>query len=155
MNDPRYIFSWQVQPDLKFSWRVVQELKNELNADEARRNEILTGYPHPQHFIEFKNLNLEQLEQLVAENFIHLQEQQNNSPTTEEFLAFMRRFPEVKAHGYALPLEREDYSMSIEGLDYAGPVSDELEEAFDWVYMYKNEADDYINTPVRVYCWYD
>jgi len=140
------------QSSLKLGWQIRQELKNGLNADEKRRNEIITGttddFPHG--LIDF-DISLPQLELLVQENFIRLQEAQNDSPTTEEFLHFMRNFPEVKAMGYALPLYRDDYRVVIEGLKYNGHISDELGEAFDQF----SEADEYENTFFKLKCWYD
>ena len=59
---------------------------------------------------------LEVLEKLFAEKFIDPQSRQNFSPTAQEFLEFMRKYPTVIAHGYALSPYHDDYQLSIEGL---------------------------------------
>jgi len=138
------------------SWQIHRQLVNGLNADEDLRNSIITGTTdkYPYGIIGFE-ISLEQLEQLVRENFINLKDAQNDSPTAGEFLEFMRQYPEVRAHGYAQPLLDSDfynaYRVTIEGLIYRGPVSNELEEAFDEF----STADEYRNEPNLLRCWYD
>ena len=59
---------------------------------------------------------LEALELLFAEKFIDPHSRQNYSPSAHEFLQFMRKYPNVVAHGYAVSPYRDDYRISIEGL---------------------------------------
>jgi len=69
--------------------------------DVTRRNKLL-GLPNNSESIDcqsFYGLSVGVLEILIAEGFIDLDENQNNSPTTEEFLEFMKKYPDVKAHG--------------------------------------------------------
>jgi len=65
----------------------------------------------------FKDMSLELLNTLIEENFIDPKESQNYSPTTQEFLELMQKFPSLRAHGYVVSPERDDYRVAIEGVD--------------------------------------
>jgi hypothetical protein len=66
--------------------------------------------------IDIDAISLATLEALVREGFIDPDACQKYSPTTTQFLMFMRRHPAVVAHGYAVSPYRDDYRVSIEGL---------------------------------------
>ena len=105
-----------------------------LNYDQNRRDEILfAGHTlrYSGGIERFDRLTLDRLELLVAENFIDLESSQNYSPTAGEFLDFMRVYPAVMAHGYAVSSERSDYRVTLEGLQCpAEKVNEELRLAF-------------------------
>jgi hypothetical protein len=63
-----------------------------------------------------ESISLETLEILLAEKFIEPDESQDFSPSTSEFLEFMRIHPETYAHGYAISPYRDDYRVTIEGI---------------------------------------
>jgi hypothetical protein len=90
-----------------------------FNKDTKRRAEIL-GIPDDYPFggiRKFKNATAEQIKTLIDENFLAPSDTQNDSPTAKEFLEFMEEYPEVKAHGYVVSPDRDDYRVTIEGLE--------------------------------------
>lgn len=71
----------------------------------------------------FRGLTTDALAELLKHNFIELTEAQNDSPTVEEFSELMQRWPELTAHGYAVTNERDDYRVTIEGLECMNPIT--------------------------------
>jgi hypothetical protein len=131
---------------------------SELNRDHEERDRLLFGrainWGHEGlgGIERFSGLGVETLRTLVARNFADPADRQNDSPTLGEFLRFLEKHPEVRAHGYAVSPEREDYRVTIEGLEYAGPVSAELRREFRQM---NGAADECVCEAGRLYCWYD
>ncbi len=78
----------------------------------------------------FKNLTLEKLEKLIELGFCDPVGRQNDSPTAQQFLKFMQKYPDVKAHGYCIHRGRKDYRMTIEGLHLTVNETDLKDPAF-------------------------
>lgn len=62
-------------------------------------------------------ITLYQLDALIAEGFTEPNDRQNRSPTASQFLNFMKRWPTAVANGYAVHPDRDDYRVTVEGLD--------------------------------------
>src|SRR4051812_33608131 len=90
-----------------------------LNRNHARRDEILstTELRYSAGIKPFTDLSVHKLRQLLDEGFIHLDCRQNCSPSTQEFLRFMERWPAVRARGYAVSRRREDYRVTLDGIE--------------------------------------
>ena len=69
--------------------------------------------------IRVDHLSIAVLEKLLEEKFINPDGRQNESPSAIEFIRFMRKYPSVQAHGYAVSPYHDDYRVTIEGL-YVG-----------------------------------
>lgn len=81
--------------------------------------------------VKFEPFRIDILESLINEKFINPQDRQNNSPTVNEMLGFMRKYPAVFAYGYAVTPKRRDYRVSLEGLAVnQEDVTEELKKAF-------------------------
>ena len=125
---------------------------NFLNKNYKVRNAIL-GLP-----IEFNDIcrfgdkKLEDLINLLHNQYIATEETQNDSPTVEEFYNFLKKYPEVTFHGYAVSNKRDDYRVSIEGLEYAGDCSREL--IVDFVKLCKS-ADELDVETDYLRSWWD
>jgi hypothetical protein len=129
----------------------------EFNRDYPERDRMLFG--HVIEWVEenggvehFRDLSVATLKELIARNFADPDERQNDSPSIGQFLQFLEKYPHVKAHGYAVSPNREDYRVSLEGVEYDGPVSAELYRDFRAL---SSSADDFVCTHERLYCWYD
>lgn len=127
----------------------------EFNYDDKRRCEII-GIPYPVVYsggcCNFKGLTLDKLNLLLDEGFVDPEEQQNCAPNTMEFKGFLEAYPQATLHGYIVSPERDDYRVTIEGLEYEGEVSKEM--LFDFTEMFRfaddfNVGDDFLN------CWFD
>lgn len=128
-------------------------MRFEYNKDDKRRCEILGFTPdYKGGYSGFGAINIAQLNMLLDEKFIDPNECQNESPSTMEFKEFMEKYPEVTAHGYIIGLDRSDYRVTIEGLEYDGDVSMEMME--DFISNFRN-ADDFICNSGYLFCWYD
>lgn len=130
-----------------------------LNRNHARRDEILgTALVRYAGGIKpFSGLDASGLERLIAEAFIDPAARQNHSPTAAEFLRFMRRWPQTTAHGYAVSRRREDYRVSIEGIECrlaAVPAcdADRLRAEFE---LFCRGADEYHATDDTLFAWWD
>ena len=100
----------------------------------------------------FRGLGGSALRELVARNFADPEESQNGSATLGDFLKFLEKHPQVTAHGYAVSPKREDYRVSLEGLEYDGAVSADLQREFREM---NGRAAEFACTPQRLFCWYD
>lgn len=116
--------------------------------------EAITGIKEPtgneiKYFHDFDAITLKQL---IKAGFLDPKSTQNYSPTAEEFVAFMERYPQFKAHGYIVSLERDDARITVEGIH--GTVND-LEEACSFANAF-HYADEFIMMP-RGYArvWWD
>lgn len=98
------------------------------NMDVERRDELVfKGKADPYDIKYFNALDVQTLAELLDANFADPEMTQNESPSIAEFYAFMvhcaEKYPEntVTAHGYVIGTEREDYRVSIEGLECRDP----------------------------------
>ena len=135
--------------------RTVNTKINGLNSDQVRRDEIL-GIDYHSDYLggteSFVGLTIDELNQLLRENFIDPYDRQNDSPTVDEFREFLTDHPEVTAHGYAVDKKRNDYRVSIEGIEFTGPVS--IGTMLDFVKLCRY-ADEFECTQNRLRAWWD
>lgn len=126
------------------------------NMDIKKRDEFLFGNYDPHRYdlggiSRFRYLYVEGLKWLVDEGFADPDEAQNDAPTIEEFINFMENHPEFVAHGYAVTDERDDYRISIEGIESDDEIVD-VDTLKDFVDMFRFADEFYIDPP---YCWFD
>lgn len=124
-----------------------------LNYDVNKRDQLL-GIKNDKYLggiAHFKTLDLETLETLIEEKFIDPNDRQNDSPTVLEFYNFMKKYPSVKAFGYAVSAKRDDYRISLEGL-ISEPTDDE-ELINDFIRLCYN-ADE-LETNMCLRAWWD
>lgn len=125
-----------------------------LNDDQTTRDKIIFGENYTPEFYDvmrFDGLTLSQLEKLIEGNFIDLTESQNYAPSIGEIYDFMKKYPEYTAHGYTVHKYRNDYRVSLEGVEKGKPA-DSLEEMKDFAELFKY-ADDF--NAAEMYCWFD
>lgn len=117
-----------------------------MNKDYKRRDEIVFGDYQPDRYKFGGCANTEiyydQLKQLVDEDFIELNECQNDSPSTEEFLDSVAGYEENAVFQiYTISHEREDYRVTIEGISVTVPKTDI--DAFINFVQYYRFADEF------------
>lgn len=95
--------------------------------------------------------NIETLKTLIQKGYLNPHEAFNDSPCVFEFIEFMEKYPEFKAHGYIVDNERDDRRISIEGVR-GYPQSAEAAEAFEDMF---HRADEFNTSEDEFYCWYD
>jgi len=126
----------------------------EFNKDEARRNGLLgivKGESNWGGVIHFQNLTAEILKTLLDEKLADPEETQNEAPSIQEFYDFLVENPGYTAHGYAVDLERDDYRISIEGVEGCAET-EEGRSAFIEMFRF---ADDFTFAVDWQYCWFD
>jgi hypothetical protein len=126
----------------------------DLNPDSTRRDEIL-GLKWNDEFggiSTFEGITLKQVETLLSENFIDPQNTQNESPTAEQFIDFMRKYPVAQAHGYAVSPTRDDYRVTIEGL-YVPCADVTVQLLRDFVSLCRDA--DKLQISGDLYSWWD
>lgn len=127
---------------------------NKENVNE--RDMILFGEPYDKAKYQyggvrhFSELTAEELKELVDKDFIDLEECQNCSPTTQDFMEFLEEHPEFTAHGYAVSPERSDYRITLEGIKSEVEPDMDILEAF---IEFCRFADDFSIHPL--YAWWD
>lgn len=127
-----------------------------LHINEKERDIIIFGKHDRKAYIggmrRFENLSLDALKQLVDLNYINLNEKQNKCPSVREILEFMEKYPDYTTHGYVISAKRNDYRVSLEGVEKKTPAAS-LEERTDFDKLFKNP--DEVVVLNRMYCWYD
>ena len=94
-----------------------------MNKDIVRRDKLLFGTYDPEKYmggIRHFTCSRDVIEKLIEEDFIELDERQNYSPSTQEFMDMTD--PEyglgnVRFHGYAVGSNRDDYRVTIDAID--------------------------------------
>lgn len=98
-----------------------------MNKDYNRRDFIIFGEYDPSTYwggCKRFTCTKDTMQQLIAEDFIDLDECQNDSPTTNEFMEYTEDFEDVIFNCYAISPDRGDYRITIEGLDIEVADSD-------------------------------
>lgn len=99
----------------------------------------------------FDALNANDIEWLMQNGFLDANEGQNKSPSTIEFLEFLKKYPHYVAFGYAVSPDRFDYGITITGIKSAKTTNDKIEMG-DFAKFGKN-ADEFRTAPPRA--WWD
>ena len=129
----------------------------QLNKDIEHRDNLIFGTYEPSKYSggirRFEQLDRAKIIELVANKFIDLDDRQNSSPSALEFFKFICDNQGYLAHGYAVTDKRDDYRVTIEGLE---KNSDEIsaEERVRFVMAFR-DADDLVAENNQLYCWYD
>jgi hypothetical protein len=139
--------------------------KGKLDMDCTRREEILEPFftntdKRPVYITDierFRHLDIKTLEQLLEEGFIEPEECQNFSPTTSQIYEFMKRYPGVRCHGYAVSGLRSDCRVTLEGVEFKGKINESLKDEFlafseGCDELYCNDDEDGTMT---LYSWWD
>ena len=109
--------------------------RTNFNPDEARRLEIIGLNPGNGYDIaRFNGLKHEQIQLLLDENFADPDETQNDSPSIQEFLEFLKANPSFRAHGYIVTPRRNDCRVTLEGVELAkgaDPSTEEIQAFID------------------------
>lgn len=127
-----------------------------MNRDIVTRDTIIWGKYEKKKYMggyrRFDDLPLDALKALIADKFIRLWEAQNDGSTVGEILQFMEKYPEYKAIGYAISLEREDYRVTLEGV-YKDTEAASEDEMNDFMELFG--AADELNTEGYMRAWFD
>jgi hypothetical protein len=125
-----------------------------LNINQEERDEIIFSIGSPIYsggVAHFKGLSHEKLQELVDKNFAEVDDTQNSAPSLGKFLEFMKNHPSFLAHGYVVNKDREDYRVSIEGLEGKSKNEEEM-KAFVELQTY---PDEFESVSGEQWCWYD
>ena len=126
-----------------------------LNRNVDVRDRLLFGELNPTEYHGgiryFDRLNLATLQELFAKHFIDPNDRQNDAPTAGQFKAFMERYPDYTAHGYAVTLDRNDYRVTLDGVTKGAPA-DSIDELEDFTTLFKDA--DSLDTAIMD-CWFD
>lgn len=131
-----------------------------FNKDWKLRDSMLEWNPHLEKWItdkehydvrHFVNLDANTLEKMIELGFADPEDQQNEAPTIAEFLKWMKENPSYKAHGYVVCVERDDYRLSVEGVDGCGKTPEEISHFKN---MFWN-ADEFDIEDNYQRAWYD
>ena len=99
----------------------------------------------------FENINVLQLRELVKLEQAVLSSRHNDSPTIEEFILFMEKYPNTTAHGFAKAPQAKE-TISVEGIEYKGEYN--KEQLRDFINLCRH-ADEFIVEDNILYCWFD
>ena len=126
-----------------------------MNTDIVTRDTMIFGSFDREKYMggvrKCNNLSCFTLEKLVAKDFADPKEAQNDSPTIQEFIKFMKTYKGYTAHGYVVIDTRDDYRVAVEGIDKGGDA-ESIEELKDFIKLCRWADSLDVDT---MYCWYD
>lgn len=128
----------------------------QLNRDYEKRDKIIFGAYEPDKYYggirRFQRLDFGKMEELVANNFVDLDDAQNLAPTAGVFYSFLKKYPFYYVGGYAVSPNRDDYRVSFDELERGTHVSNLAgpEEDLDFASFAEN-ADE----KGAYACWFD
>ena len=132
-----------------------------MNKDYNRREQILFDEPYNKdHYMcgcrRFE-CSFSKMKQLIEEGFIDPYEAQNDSPTTEEFMEYAENFKDVYFECYAISPDRDDYRITIEGIDINIPADEhDLVAMAVQFFRYADEFSfDYYGGFYTLHAWWD
>lgn len=103
-------------------------LNKDLNGDYITRDKLIFGgYDEAKYFGGLRSFRCcrDLMKTLIEENFASTREMQNCSPTIGEFMEITEDSDcDITFICYAISPERDDYRISIEGIDIVIPDSD-------------------------------
>ena len=128
-----------------------------LNRDEEHRDKIIFGKYEPEVYVggirRFDDLKVSQLLDLLCNNFICWNEGHNNAPDVRGLLGYLVEYLGYKLSGYAVSARRDDYRVSIDGIEKdGGTITKKEQEAFEEMF---GGADDFEVSSHRLYAWFD
>jgi hypothetical protein len=113
----------------------------------------------------YEYLSPELLEKLVEEGYADPEECQNDSPTIQEWLDFIKENPtlsnKISFHGYIVHKDRTDRRISIEGIQ-SSPILESVmndvkftEKEIEAINFFCHYADELSITENKLWVWYD
>lgn len=143
-----YVFNkdWKLRDSMLHWNEHLEEIMKEYHPN--WKKEAKEGKYDTRHYT---NLDAETLEKMIELGFADPEDKQNEAPTIAEFLEWMKENPSYKAHGYVVTIKRDDYRLSVEGVDGCGKDLEEIQR-FREMFQDADEFDIY-----RDYqrAWYD
>lgn len=134
----------------------------QLNRDAEIREQLLFQQPYLEEQYAggvrpFSQIGIGTLKKLLENHLIDPEDRQNFSPSAKEIIEFMEAYPFVKAHGYAVSPKRDDYRISLEGVEWekdrdGGELTEEM--VIDMMQLFRF-ADEVSMTLDNFYIWYD
>ena len=131
-----------------------------MNKNYKRRDEIIFGAYKKEKYsggVRRFNCSRETILNLLEEDFISPDECQNCSPYVKDFVEYTEGIDETKFECYAVSPDRDDYRVSIEGVDFIIPDTD-----YDKVTMavdISRSADEFsfehAKTNYYIHAWWD
>ena len=126
-----------------------------LNNDVAERDRILglpVAFDLKGDITRFDEVNVETLELLLRGGWADPRDTQNLAPSFGDFFKFMKKWPQVKAFGYAVSSKRSDYRVSLEGL-FVEEV--QLTSELKAELLELAQTADEVDTNAGFYAWWD
>lgn len=151
LPDPSFLLS-SFTPRQRFNY----------NQDYQTRDTIIFGQPidweheNTGGLYYFDALTVEGLQELIDRRFADPEERQNFSPTIGEFMAFSQTQKskgfDFTFEGYVISPDREDYRVSIDGIQFRGDCSYQVIADFEAI---AHNADEIEIDPNLLHAWWD
>ena len=100
----------------------------------------------------FEGLTLAQLNELEHNEHLDIRNAQNSAPDIGTFMQFMNSHKGFTAHGYVVSPHRDDYRVSVEGIEMKGDYDKKTLAAFS---LLCNTADHFEIEETHLYSWWD
>ena len=100
----------------------------------------------------FDDLDYDRLKTLLDQKLADLEEQHNCAPEIGEIAEFLDKHKNFTAHGYAVSPERDDFRVSLEGVECGDEYS--KQDMLDFVELFRF-ADEFSIDDTGMYCWFD
>lgn len=151
------------------AYKEIKQKYQDMSSDEywEKHQQLFSSY-YVGGIRHFDKLSLEQLQQLVNEDFIDTESCYNGCPTVGEFLKFVKGIKQYVAEnpdytsddfdiyfiGYAVDISRDDYRVTIEGVEYSSRYKVDREIMVKFMNFAKS-ADELDVTDTNGRAWWD
>ena len=133
----------------------------DLNRDVDRREQIIFGdekYDAEKYaggIRNFHDMSYDTLKTLVDENFVNIDDRQNDAPSIKELMEYAEAHPYMTFNGYAVELARADYRISIDAIRQDFNRDKSATAAIKEFSDHFHAADDFQIDDNEGYAWWD
>lgn len=138
-----------------------QILYPDLNRDIDRREQIIFGNEkyddekYPGGIRYFHDMSYDTLKKLVEENFVNVDDKQNDAPSIKELMEYAENHQHMTFNGYAVELARPDYRISIDAISQDFGKDKDVKTAMAEFSNHFSAADDFQIDNSAGYAWWD
>ena len=133
-------------------------MRKELNKSNVNQRDLVLFYePYDEKkyyggIRHFDAISYADCQELCKLDVLNPDGRQNCAPPAKEIMEFLRLHPNFRAHGYAVSPKRDDYRVSLEGVECGPGYS--LNDVWDLFRILKY-PDEYSVTEDGILCWFD
>ena len=102
--------------------------------------------------MHFDNMDYDTLQWMVDNRFADPEERQNDGPTINRFLHYLKEHPNFRATGYVVDKGRSDYRLSVDAITATNLSDDDMQFFME---VFARWSDEFEVSPEYARAWWD